>query len=103
MQSMANLMYKLQTALKVKGYIVTINTHQFYSQQQDRFIKMYTLKHDKKEIENTSSQIIIIRTLKQILDTVTTLEATRVERAQWESAVQEDLKANYNTIHNTNI
>ena len=99
MQSMANLMYKLQTALKAKGYIVMINTHQFYSSEQDRFIKMYTLKHDKIEIENTSSQIVIIRTLKQILDTVTTLESTRVDRAEWESAVQEDLVSNYNIIH----
>ena len=100
MQSMVNLMFKLQTALKVKGYIVTINTHQFYSESQDRFVKMYTLKHNKKEIECSSSQIIIIRTLKQMLDCVSELEATRVPKDEWEAAVQEDVRANYNKLHN---
>ena len=100
MQSMANLMYKLQTALKVKNYIVTINTHQFYSHEQDRFIKMYVLKHDKREIESSSSQIVIIRCLKQILDCVTNLEETRVPRNEWEAAVQEDLSnGNYLLKH----
>lgn len=44
MKSMATIMYQLQTALKVKGYIVTLSTTQFYSSEQDRFIKVYHLK-----------------------------------------------------------
>ena len=34
-----------------------INTYQFYSAEQDRFIKMYKVMHDKKELINTASQI----------------------------------------------
>ena len=36
-------MYKLQLALKQKGVLVYINTSQFYSKEQDRFIKMYRI------------------------------------------------------------
>ena len=50
MADMSKLMYKLQTALKQKGYIIYINTQQFYSEEQDRLIKVYILKHGKEEL-----------------------------------------------------
>lgn len=57
MADLSKLMYKLQLALKQKGVLVYINTYQFYSAGQDRFIKMYKLVHNKKELINTASQI----------------------------------------------
>lgn len=57
MADLSKLMYKLQLALKQKGVLVYINTNQFYSAEQDRFIKMYKLVHNKKELINTASQI----------------------------------------------
>ena len=57
MADLSKLMYKLQLALKQKGVLVYINTYQFYSAEQDRFIKMYKLVHNKKELINTASQI----------------------------------------------
>lgn len=57
MADLSKLMYKLQTALKQKGVLVYINTYQFYSAEQDRFIKMYKLVHNKQELINTASQI----------------------------------------------
>jgi hypothetical protein len=57
MADLSKLMYKLQLALKQKGVLVYINTYQFYSVEQDRFIKMYKLVHNKKELINTASQI----------------------------------------------
>lgn len=57
MADLSKLMYKLQLALKQKGVLVYINTYQFYSAEQDRFIKMYQLVHNKKELINTASQI----------------------------------------------
>lgn len=57
MADLSKLMYKLQLALKQKGVRVYINTYQFYSAEQDRFIKMYKLVHNKKELINTASQI----------------------------------------------
>ena len=62
---MSQLMFKLQTALKQKGVIVCINTNQFYSKEQDRFIKMYTVKHNNKEVIKTASQIKVINTLNE--------------------------------------
>lgn len=62
---MSKLMFKLQTALKQKGVIVCINTNQFYSKEQDRFIKMYTVKHNNKEVIKTASQIKVINTLNE--------------------------------------
>lgn len=62
---MSKLMFKLQTALKQKGIIVCINTNQFYSKEQDRFIKMYTVKHNNKEVIKTASQIKVINTLNE--------------------------------------
>ena len=60
------IMYKLQLALKQKGIIVTINTNQFYSNEQDRFIKMYTIKKNKKNLITTASQIQAIQVLNQL-------------------------------------
>lgn len=57
MADLSKLMYKLQLALKQKGVLVYISTYQFYSAEQDRFIKMYKVMHNKKELINTASQI----------------------------------------------
>lgn len=62
---MSKLMFKLQTALKQKGIIVCINTNQFYSKEQDRFIKMYTIKYNNKEVIKTASQIKVINALNE--------------------------------------
>ena len=66
MADMSKLMYKLQTALKQKGYIIYINTKQFYSEEQDRLIKVYILKHGKDELLRTASQIKVINKLNEI-------------------------------------
>ena len=50
MADLNKLMYKLQLALKQKGVLVYINTSQFYSKEQDRFIKMYRIVQNKKEV-----------------------------------------------------
>ena len=65
MADMSKLMYKLQTALKQKGYIIYINTKQFYSEEQDRLIKIYILKHGKDELLRTASQIKVINKLNE--------------------------------------
>ena len=66
MADMSKLMYKLQTALKQKGYIIYINTQQFYSKEQDRLIKIYILKRGKDELLKTASQIKVINKLNEI-------------------------------------
>ena len=66
MADMSKLMYKLQTALKQKGYIIYINTQQFYSKEQDRLIKIYILKRGKDELLKTTSQIKVINKLNEI-------------------------------------
>ena len=62
----STIMYKLQLALKQKGIIVTINTNQFYSNEQDRFIKMYTIKKNKKNLITTASQIQAVKVLNEV-------------------------------------
>lgn len=66
MADMFKIMYKLQTALKQKGYIIYINTQQFYSEEQDRLIKIYILKQGKAELLRTASQIKVINKLNEI-------------------------------------
>ena len=66
MSDLNKLMYKLQLALKQKGVLVYINTSQFYSKEQDRFIKMYRIVQNKKEVINTASQIKAVSTLNRI-------------------------------------
>lgn len=70
MADLSKLMYKLQLALKQKGVLVYINTYQFYSEEQDRFIKMYKLVHNKKELINTASQIKATSELNRLLQEV---------------------------------
>ena len=66
MADLSNTLYKLQLALKQKGIIVLINTSQFYSEEQDRIIKMYIIKQDKKEIIKTSSIVKAIKALNNL-------------------------------------
>lgn len=66
MSDMSKLMYKLQTALKQKGVIVYINTSQFYSAEQDRFIKMYRVLYKKQQLINTASQIKVVKALNEL-------------------------------------
>jgi len=63
---MSKLMYKLQSALKQKGVKVYINTSQFYSNEQDRYIKVYTIVQNKKKLLSTASQIKVVTKLNEI-------------------------------------
>ena len=66
MADLSNTLYKLQLALKQKGIIVLINTSQFYSEEQDRIIKMYNITQNKKEIIKTSSIVKAVKALNNI-------------------------------------
>ena len=77
MADMSKIMYKLQTALKQKGYIIYINTQQFYSEEQDRLIKLYILKHGKDELLKTASQIKVINKLNEIWQEVKNEEGNK--------------------------
>ena len=66
MADLSNTLYKLQLALKQKGIIVLINTSQFYSEEQDRIIKMYKITQNKKEIIKTSSIVKAVKALNNI-------------------------------------
>ena len=70
-------MYKLQLALKQKGILVYINTSQFYSKEQDRFIKMYRIVQNKKEVINTASQIKAVSELNRIWQEVKNEEGNK--------------------------
>ena len=66
MADLSNTLNKLQLALKQKGIIVLINTSQFYSEEQDRIIKMYIITQNKKEIIKTSSIVKAIKALNNL-------------------------------------
>ena len=77
MADLNRLMYKLQLALKQKGILVYINTSQFYSKEQDRFIKMYRIIQNKKEVINTASQIKAVSELNRIWQEVKNEEGNK--------------------------
>lgn len=77
MADMSKLMYKLQTALKQKGVIVYINTSQFYSAEQDRFIKMYRILYKKQQLINTASQIKVVKALNELWQEVKNEEGNK--------------------------
>lgn len=71
MADLSKIMYKIQLALKQKGIKVYINTTQFYSEEQDRYIKMYKILDSKRKILiNTASQIKAVNTLNEIWEEV---------------------------------
>nr|DAW75675.1 MAG TPA: hypothetical protein [Caudoviricetes sp.] len=77
MTDMSKLIYKLQTALKQKGVIVYINTSQFYSVEQDRFIKMYRILYKKQQLINTASQIKVVKALNELWQEVKNEEGNK--------------------------
>lgn len=67
MADMSGMIYKLQKALLKKRVKIYISTSQFYSEEQDRYIKMYrVLDGSKKEIINTASQIKVVNAINEI-------------------------------------
>lgn len=66
MADLSNTLSKLQLALKQKGIIVLINTSQFYSEEQDKIIKMYTITQNKKVLIKTSSLVKAIKSLNNL-------------------------------------
>lgn len=77
MADLSKTMYKLQTALKQKGVIVYINTSQFYSAEQDRFIKMYRVLYKKQTLVNTASQIKAVTVLNELWQEVKNEEGNK--------------------------
>lgn len=66
----SGIMRKLQMALKSRGVIVTITQGEFYSDEQDRFIKMYKIKQGKDVLINTASQIKCVELLANMWEGV---------------------------------
>lgn len=67
MADMSGMIYKLQKALLKKGVKIYISTSQFYSEEQDRYIKMYkVLDESKKEIISTASQIKVVSAINEV-------------------------------------
>lgn len=77
MADLSKILYKLQTALKQKGVIVYINTSQFYSAGQNRYIKMYRVLYKKQTLVNTASQIKVVRILNELWQEVKDEEGNR--------------------------
>ena len=96
MANQQGLMYKLQLALKQKGYIITISTSQFYSGEQNRYIKRYMLKRNNKEIYSSYSSIKIIKHLATILSIIKTLDYKQINSKAIDTIVKIRLEDLYN-------
>lgn len=61
---------KLQSALIAKGYIYKINTHQFYSEQQNRMITGYRITqkqpYRKKNVEMSEKDVELLNSCSQV-------------------------------------
>lgn len=70
---------RIQSALSFKGRIIKINSYQFYSEEQKRFIKCYSLVEKKprrnksgdlvmrdEELLNTCSQIKVLQFMAEL-------------------------------------
>ncbi len=79
MANIRGLTKKLQTAIAQKDFILRINTYQFYSEEQSRFITGYSVVHKEwqtnkkgklvlkdKELLNTCSQIEVLNYLAEV-------------------------------------
>jgi len=63
----SDLMYKLQMGLKKNGYIISISTNQWYNPELDKYFKQYVIKHNKKILIKSCSQIKIVKYLAELL------------------------------------
>ena len=64
----SGLIPKLQYAIKTEGLTITIPTTQFYSENLQKFVKVYHIKHGRKELYSNASQVNIIKFLARLLD-----------------------------------
>lgn len=55
------LLKKLQYALKQEGYLICIPTTQFFNPNSERFVKVFHIKHYKKELYSSASLIKIVQ------------------------------------------
>lgn len=70
MANLRGLIKKLQTAIAKQGYIIKINTYQFYSDGQKRFITGYLLVSNDKELLKTCSQVEVLQFLSELYEKV---------------------------------
>lgn len=100
MAGLQSLIYKLQLALKQKGYIVTISTSQFYSEEQTRYIKRYMLNRNNKLIYSSYSTIKIVKYLANLLDIIKTLDSKQINSKAIDTIVKLKLEELYNGKNN---
>lgn len=66
----AQTIKKLQKALLTKGIIYKINTYQFYSEEQGRFITGYSITekkaYEKKNCEMSVKDVELLNTCSQV-------------------------------------
>lgn len=89
------LIYKLQLALKQKGYIISINTTQFYSGDRGRYIKGYILKRNYKIVYSSYSTIRIIRYLVNLLNIVKTLNTQEIQSRRIDTIIEQRMEEIY--------
>lgn len=63
MAGIKGIIKKLQTAFSQKDYIIRINTYQFYSEEQKRFITCYSLVHKEWQKNKTGKMVLKDRNL----------------------------------------
>lgn len=74
MANMKNMIKRLQMALAQKGCIIRMNTYQFYSEEQERFITGYILVH--RELQKNKAGRIVLKD-KELLKTCSQIEVIR--------------------------
>lgn len=100
MQSNSTMIHKLQNAINSKGHKLLYNKTQFYSEQQDRPVTMYSIKQvvegtDKKgkpknhyiELFQTCSQIQVVLFLRDYWYDINGWEVP-TDNEQWNEAKQ---------------
>lgn len=76
----------LQYALKQKGYIICINSTQFYSYESKRFIKVFQVNHNKKILFKSVSLNRVFRCVAGIYKELNTLD-TNIDREEVENHI----------------
>lgn len=66
----SQLLRKLQYALKQEGYLICIPTTQFFNPKSERFVKVFHIRHYKKELYKSASIIKIIQYCAGLLEII---------------------------------
>lgn len=96
MPSQSRRIKDIQMALRQKGYIITIHNYEFYSNEQNRFIRGYEIRRGKEKMFNSCSSIKTLKYLIILLSIVKKHDKEQIKSRKFNTMLDKEMERIWN-------